>query len=158
MGLAMGDSCSKNHSVGNLMSCYWIIFGIWIFASGVEHLINIVFPEGSLWFLVVLVFFFTFNGIIFKLCSTKITCDSTFVTFSGSIFFLANYGSIVSLGSDNITFDRTFLTFGCTLIFFLTFDGVVLTLCSTNITFDFTFVTCGGPFFSFSYLMVLLSY
>ena len=32
-------------------------------------------------------FFLTFDGTIFKLCSIKITCDCTFVTFGGSIFF-----------------------------------------------------------------------
>ena len=68
---------------------------------------------------VVFVFFLTFDGTIFKLYSTKITYDCTFVRFGGSIFFfLANGSSIVTSGSSNITFDHTFLTFGCTLIFF----------------------------------------
>ena len=52
------------------------------------------------------------------MCSTNITCDCTFVTFSGSLMFfsLTFDGSIVTLGSTNILFDRTFLTFGGTLI------------------------------------------
>ena len=33
------------------------------------------------------IFFPTFDGTILILCSTNITCDSTFVTFGGSFFF-----------------------------------------------------------------------
>ena len=70
----------------------------------------------------------TFNGIILKLYSTNITCDCTFVTFSGS------------------------------LIYFLTFDGSIVTLSNTNITFYCTFLTFGGTLIFFSYLIVILSH
>ena len=63
-------------------------------------------------------FFLKFDGTILTLCSTNITCDCTFITFSGSlIFFLTFDGSIVILSSTNVTYDRTFLTFSDTLIF-----------------------------------------
>ena len=81
----------------------------------------------------------TFNGIILKLCSTNITCDCIFVTFSGSlIYFLTFDGSIVTLGNTNITFYRTFLTFCGTLKFFFSHSVVSL--------------------FFFSHLMVSLSH
>ena len=69
---------------------------------------------------VVLVFFLTFNGTIFKLCSTKNHMWLYFYhVWWFHYSFLTNDGSIVTLGSTNITFDRTFLTFGGT---FVTFD------------------------------------
>ena len=66
---------------------------------------------------IVLVFFLTFNGTIFKLCSTKnhmwlYFCHVWWFNFS----FLANDGSIVTLDSTNITFDCTILTFGSTFV------------------------------------------
>ena len=68
---------------------------------------------------VVLIFFLTFNGTIFKLCSTKnhmwlYFCHVWWFNYS----FLANDGSIITLGSTNITFDRTVLTFSGTFVTF----------------------------------------
>ena len=68
-------------------------------------------------YLMVLYFFLTFNGTILTLCSTNITCDYTFVTFSGSLFFLTFNGTIFTLCSTNITYNCIFVTFGSFLIF-----------------------------------------
>ena len=134
---------------------------------------------------VVLIFFLTFDGTIFKLWSAKLTCDYTFVTFGGSIFFfLANDDFVVTLSNTNITYDRTFFTFGCTLIFwlcrphivhfqhhmrqyfchiwcspyfFITFHGSIVTLASTNIILDHIFLTLSGTFETFNSSLFLFS-
>ena len=54
--------------------------------------------------------------------------------------------TILTLCSTNITYNCTFVTFSDFLIFFLTFDGIILTLCSTNIICDCTFITFGGSY------------
>ena len=54
-------------------------------------------------------------------------------------FFLTLDNSIVTLGNTNISCDHTFITFSGFLIFFLTFDNFIVTLGSTNITSDSTF-------------------
>ena len=54
--------------------------------------------------------------------------------------------TILTLCSTNITYNCTFVTFSDFLIFFLTFDGIILTLCSTNIICDCTFITFSGSY------------
>ena len=76
-------------------------------------------------YLVVPLFFLTYDNTILRLCNTNVTCDYTFVTFGDSLLF-----------------------------FFLTFDGTILTLYNTNITCDCTFVTFGSSFIFFSHLVV----
>ena len=58
---------------------------------------------------VVLYFFLIFDGSILILCSSNITCDSSFLTFGGSLtsFFTFN-GSIFTLCNFNITCDSFF--------------------------------------------------
>ena len=46
------------------------------------------------WFLYF--FFLTFDSSILTLCSTNITCDCTFVTFSGSFFFFFSHLTVSS--------------------------------------------------------------
>ena len=84
-------------------------------------------------------FFLTFNGIILILCSTNITCDYTFFTFS--IFFFSHLmipSSHCIVPTSHVT---VLLSHSVVPYFFLTFDDTVLILCSTNITCDCTFVT-----------------
>ena len=69
-------------------------------------------------------------------------------------FFLTFYDSILTLCSSNITCDSSFLTLCCSLTFFLTFDGSIPTLCNFNITYNGSFVTLGGSLTFFSHLTV----
>ena len=74
-------------------------------------------------------FFLTFDGFIFTMCSSNITCDSSLVTFGGSL----------------------------TSSFF-TFNGFILTLCNSNITCNSYFLTFSGSFIFFSHLTVSSSH
>ena len=119
-----------SHSVAPLF--FLTFYGYHPYIAQYQHHIWLYFCY-IWWFLYF--FFLTFDGTIFILRSTNITCDSTFVTFGGSlIFFLTFYGTILTLRNTNITCDCTFVTFGSSIILFLTFYGTSLTLHSTNIT------------------------
>ena len=72
----------------------------------------------------------TFDSFNLILCSSNITFDCSFVTFSGSFI----------------------------IIYFFIFVGSIITLCSSNITFDSIFVTFDGYLIFFSYLTVLFSH
>ena len=102
-------------------------------------------------------FFLTFNGFIFILCDFNITCDSSFVTLSGSLTFFSHLpipSSHYVVPTSHVTILLSHLV--VLFFFFLTFDGSILILYNSNIRFDSTFVTFGGTFF-FSSLLILSS-
>ena len=113
-----------------------------------------------------LFFFLTFDGIIFTLYITNITCDCTFFTFGGSLIFshiwryhshIVQYQhhtwlyfchiqlfffffSHLMVPSSHCAISTSHVTVFCHILwylyFFLTFDGTILILRSTNITCD----------------------
>ena len=88
-----------------------------------------------------------FDGSILTLCSSNIICDSSFLTFDGSLtFFLIFDVSILTLCGSNITYDSSFLTFSGSLTFFSR-----LTVPSSHYAFPTSHMTI-----LFSYLVVLL--
>ena len=73
-------------------------------------------------------------------------------------FFLTFYDFILTLYNSNITCDSSFLTFGGSLTFFLTFDGSIVTLSNTNIASDSIFVTFSGTLFFYSQIWLFHYY
>ena len=78
------------------------------------------------WFLY---FFLTFDGSILILCSSNITCDSSFLTFGGLLFL-----SHLTISSSHYAVSTSYVIvlfshYAVSLLFSLTFDGSILTLC-----------------------------
>ena len=102
-------------------------------------------------YLVVPIFFLTFDDSILTLCSSNITFDNIFVTFGINLIF----SHIWRFHPHNIQFQyyiwQYFLShLVVPFFFFLIFDGSILILCSKNITCDYTFVTFNSSIFTSS--------
>ena len=98
-------------------------------------------------------FFLTFDSFILILCSSNITCNSSFLIFGGSLYFFLTFNGLSShcvILTSHVTVLFSHLM--VLLLFFLTFDGFIITLCSSNITFDSSFLTFGGSLFFFPHI------
>ena len=63
-------------------------------------------------------FFLTFYGIIITLCSSNITCDYTFVTFSCSLFFSSHFMVPISQSAVLTSHVTVLLSHSVVLLFF----------------------------------------
>ena len=95
-------------------------------------------------YLVIPLFFLTFDGTILTICSTNIIYNCIYVTFGGSLIFFLHLIMLFSYCVVLTSHITVLLSHLVNPFFFLTFDGIILILCSTNITCDCIFVTFGG--------------
>ena len=104
-------------------------------------------------------FFLIFDDSILTLCNPNIICDSSFLTFGGSLTFFSHL-TVPSLhyGAPTLYVTVFFPCFVVHLLFLLILDDSILTLCNSNITYDSSFVTLGGFLTFFSYLTVSSSH
>ena len=107
-------------------------------------------------------FFLTFGAFILILCSSNTTCDSSFLTFGGSLTFFSHL-TVPSLhcGAPTLYVTIFFSRFVVHLPFLLILDDSILTLCNSNITHDYSFVTFGGSFIFLAFdgfILILCSF
>ena len=82
----------------------------------------------------------------------QITCNSSFLTFGGSLTFFSHLTVLSSHYAVPTSHVIVLSHIGWFLYFFLTLDGFILTLCSSNITCDSFFLTFGGSLTFFSHI------
>ena len=88
----------------------------------------------------------------------QITCNSSFLTFGGSLTFFSHLTVLSSHYAVPTSHVTVLSHIGWFLYFFLTLDDSIITFCSFNITCDNSFLTLGGSLTFFLTFDVLSSY